>query len=183
MIRTLLILILLSIPSLIFSQNLEYYDDETKKETHEEYADSTLKANQEITINRIGKYRTAFSINGRGLDIEELKSVMISNPEALTYYENGITNNNIAGIIAYIGGFGIGWFGLGPLLRGAEPNYEMLAVSSLVSLACIPFSISTNKNFIRAAEVYNEGVRKDNQRTSYLQVGFTQYGAGLQFTF
>lgn len=87
----------------------------------------------------------------------ELTALLKTNEEAYANFKSAKANAALSTILAYAGGFMIGW-PIGTAIGRGKPQWALAGVGAgLVGLA-IPLSISSNRKMKTAIHTYNSGL-------------------------
>ncbi len=121
------------------------------------------------------------------LTADEIAFAVRSNDQAYHMVRSAQSNHTFATILAYAGGFMIGWQ-LGAAIVGDDPS--LLVAGAGIAVAGLGFSVGTRSETLmrQGVELYNEGLGaitlKDPRRMkTELRFSFSEYGLGLAFRF
>jgi hypothetical protein len=121
-----------------------------------------------------------FYQGSKRMNISNLVKTMKPNEQAFQEMKAAQTTYIFGNIVAFAGGFMVGW-PIGTSLGGGDPNWTLAAVGAGLIIITIPISQKFNKQARTAVNTYNKGVKTssfwDNKN---LRFGFT--GNGLGFT-
>ncbi|MDX2049430.1 MAG: hypothetical protein SFU87_21770 [Chitinophagaceae bacterium] len=102
-------------------------------------------------------------------------------PEQISYLNRYSTNNTLAGIFGFIGGFGVGYGGV-LVISGDKDGWPWLGGGAVVTLLAGLLQGSANKNLQIAVTTFNEDKSKKTSKV-VLNAGLTTNGAGVQLRF
>src|SRR5215208_2761514 len=107
----------------------------------------------------LGGYQ--FYQNDKRLRMPELVKAMESSEQAYQRVKSARSNNTLASLIGGVGGFLVGW-PIGAAIGGVDPNWTMAGIGAGLIVVSIPISINANKQFKKAVNMYNEGVKRSS---------------------
>ena len=115
-------------------------------------------SHQTITIRNTFLGKQHF-FGGQYKDVNEIKMILKTNPQALELFVNTFATSAFADICEYGGGFMIG-YSIGQwLIKGNNKfNWSLLGIGAGVTLISIPISISAQKQRKLAVDVYNNSI-------------------------
>lgn len=113
-------------------------------------------ANKKIEAKKVfGGY--LYSQHGVRLTVGDMLKIMEPNELAYKEMKAARTNNTIASVIGFAGGFMVGW-PLGAAVGGGDPDWTMAAIGAGFICVSIPFSSKFNKQSKNAVSMYNSGL-------------------------
>ncbi len=137
----------------------------------------------EDTIEIIkGDRKFTLFYKGEILTLGHLEDLTEHNTEAHARVKAAKNNISGAKVIAYAGGFLIGYT-LGTAIGGGDPPWGVAAVGAGVLVFTIPLFRSYTNNIREAARLYNSGIMQQNQPKIDLSLGATKSGMGLILLF
>ncbi|ADR20950.1 hypothetical protein MATR_14240 [Marivirga tractuosa] len=138
---------------------------------------------QEIESEKVfGGYK--YIQEGKPLNIHQLEEIMEPLPDAYKHIKKAKTNNTLATIVGYTGGFLIGW-PVGTALAGGDPNWGLAGIGAGVLVLAIPFTSSYSKNVERAIGIYNSSLKSSAylKRKPELKLIASGNGLGIRMVF
>ena len=123
-----------------------------------------------------------YALNGQILTLNSMSEIMQDNQEAKLYLGKAKGSAGFANILAYVGGFMIG-YPIGTMLGGGEPNWAMAGIGCGIVVVAIPIYSSANKNMLRAVETYNQGIQVTRNGIKDKKLGINQNGLALVIRF
>jgi hypothetical protein len=123
-----------------------------------------------------------FMQRGKNLTPGNLLQITKLNPEAYKVMHLAKSNDDIAKIFGYAGGFMIGW-PIGSLIGGREPNWTMAILGAGMIVFSIPFIDRYNRNARKAVEIYNDGLKQTARNNIEFRFGLTYNGFGISMNF
>lgn len=131
--------------------------------------------------------KNAFHLGDDKISLRDTKKLMEGNPLAYDSFSKGVSQRTASKVIAFTGGFLIGW-PIGQVIGRSrkEPNWIM-AFAGLggITIAYMIDSAS-KKKFKQAVDSYNGALNDiglENEGRFILSIGFTQSGVGLGISF
>ena len=108
---------------------------------------------------------------------------MQSNEQALKEIKAAQTNNSVASITGYIGGFMLGW-PIGTAIGGGRPNWALAGAGAGVLAIGITLNQKSNKQTAKAIHIFNESIKSgsflDNVQIDY-QLSVNGIGIRMRF--
>jgi len=133
-----------------------------------------------ITIERwIG---VSYKLNKKVLNATARLDLMESYPDAYAEMKIARTNLWAGNLMSFAGGFMIG-FPLGVQLRGGSPDWTLAAVGVALVVFSVPFNIAYQKRSLHAVRMYNEHIKKGDNKTVHCKIGILKNGLGMSFVF
>lgn len=123
-----------------------------------------------------------YTLNNQVLTLDKMTKMMENNTVATQYLKSAKGTSGLANILAYAGGFLIG-YPLGTAIGGGKPNWTLLAVGCGLIVIDIPIVSSANKNLKKAVNAYNHGEKLSRVEKYDIRLGMTQNGIGLALRF
>ncbi len=119
-------------------------------------ASITISNAQKISIEKtFGGLK--FTQNGKNLTMNELVSVMKSNPDSYKLIKSAKSNNLLAQVIGGVGGGLIG-YPIGTVVGGGKPNWTLAGIGAgLVGISITIYS-NVKKKAKKAVEIYNSNL-------------------------
>jgi hypothetical protein len=133
--------------------------------------------NDTLSINN-----NQFELNGKVIMYNQVFALMNGNPEALSAMQRIKSNNFASSIFAYSGGFLIG-YPLGQAIGGGKPQWELAGIGAGLVLLAIPFSVAAHNNARIAVRLYNAKVIQTASVRTKIDIGLTNNGLGIRFSF
>jgi hypothetical protein len=123
-----------------------------------------------------------YTLNNENLTLDKMSVIMQNNTVATEYLKSAKGNSGFANILAYAGGFMIG-YPLGTALGGGKPNWTLAAVGCGLIVIDIPIVSSANKKVRKAVNAYNQVGTVSRVEKYDVKLGMNQNGMGLAFRF
>lgn len=98
----------------------------------------------------------------RILSIHSVMAIVDRNDEASRMLKKAKTQQDIATIMSFAGGFAAGW-PIGSFLGGGQPDWAIAVIGAGVLLVAIPLQIRANRKARRAIDIYNRSLQKDKK--------------------
>lgn len=135
-----------------------------------------------ITMKKVvGGYH--FYQGDKRLNISQLVKTMESNELAYNEMKAAQTNNTIASIFGFSGGFLVGWT-LGTAVAGGEPNWVLAGVGAGLILISIPITQKFNEQAKTAVDSFNTGINTGSfWKKTELKFAMSGNGIGLILNF
>jgi hypothetical protein len=126
----------------------------------------------------------AYSQGGQRLSMNRLSDALVSNPEAYQIYQNAQSSGLVAQILAFAGGYMIGW-PIGTAIGGGEPNWNLALIGTGLVFISIPLETGYNRKTQQAIDIFNNELpdKKTDKKPIDLELSLRGNGAGLIFTF
>jgi hypothetical protein len=132
-----------------------------------------------ITIDKKG---TTFKVNDEVLARDELVYLLLDNNKAYKHFKKSQSNAFVANTFALVGGALIGW-PIGNAVGGGSPKWEMaIAGAGFIALG-IPFASLSKKHRFKAIQLYNDGIKLDEEKDITLKFGIYNDGLGVCLKF
>jgi hypothetical protein len=117
------------------------------------------------------------------LNMNQLVTTMKTNELAYTQIKTAKSTYTFASIVAFAGGFMVGW-PVGTAIAGGDPNWTLAAVGAGLIVVSIPISQKYNKQAKQAVDTYNGGLKSTSfWNKNELRLSMTGNGAGLTLRF
>ncbi len=143
----------------------------------------TLHGQQELdTITIIKKQVARFYYHSQKLKPNQMVTLVKPNKEAFKEMLVAKRKHGTAGFFGFVGGFIIGWQFFSTIQEKSAP-WEVTAIGAASLLASIPFTSSYSRHALKAAKLYNGGLKDTSLEYEKLELGITSNGVGLQFRF
>lgn len=123
-----------------------------------------------------------YYLKGKVLSLEQLSVTLKSNPQAYVKIEKAKGSKSFANILAYAGGFMIG-FPIGTAIAGGKPNWTLAGIGEGCILIMIPVLHSAENQTKQAVDIYNGGLKSTAIIRKDLRFGLTNNGIGLYIRF
>ncbi len=115
------------------------------------------KATDSISMKKaFGGYQ--FYQGDKKLNMKQLVALMEPDKQAYKMIKSAQSNNTIATILGYAGGFMVG-YPLGTSLAGGKPNWTVAGIGAGLIVVAIPISLKTSKQAKQAVNTYNSGLQ------------------------
>lgn len=106
-----------------------------------------------ISIKKVsGAYQ--FYQGDNRLNTKQFKNRVKPNEQAYRFVKSAQTTSAVSTILAYAGGFMIGW-PIGTALAGGDPNWAIAGVGAGLIVVAIPIGQKSKKQIRRAVNIYN----------------------------
>ena len=124
-----------------------------------------------------------YTYNGQILTMNSMEELLQYNPKAMEYFNKAKGTAGFTNILAYAGGFLIGW-PIGTALGGGQPNWTMALIGCGIVAIALPIASGANTNFKKAVETYNMGLMPSPKTQKYdFRMGMNQNGLALVIRF
>jgi|ERR1035437_794169 hypothetical protein len=123
-----------------------------------------------------------YMLNTEVLTLTRLEVIMQNNTVASDYLRSAKVTSGFANVLAYAGGFLIG-YPIGTAIGGGQPNWTLAAIGCGLIVIDIPFISSANKNLKKAVKAYNLTGTASRSEKYELKLGMNQNGMGLALRF
>jgi hypothetical protein len=147
-------------------------------------APMTVQSNATDTImvsKTGGGYK--YSYRGEEISADRLQGVIHNNETAMLYFKKAKGTAGFVNIIAYCGGFLIG-YPVGTAIGGGKPNWTMAIIGGGLVAISIPMAGSINHNISKAVNAYNQDILTPRKETGYnIKLGVNPSGLGLAIRF
>jgi uncharacterized membrane protein YkgB len=117
------------------------------------------------------------------LNMQDIKSMMQSNPQAYQQIKSTQSANTIAAIIGGIGGVLVG-IPIGTAIAGKDANWALAGIGAGLIAVSIPISLKAIKHAKKAVSIYNSGLGSGsfwNKNEMRLSIAGNKIGLSLQF--
>ncbi len=142
---------------------------------------SAQSPSDSISIKK--KMGPVFYQHGSALRMNQLVEITKSNPEAYTYMKKAKSNYNAGSVFAFTGGFLLG-FGLGPVFRGEDPSWGLMAAGGGLIGVSVSLTSTANKHAKKAVGIFNDGLKELPKNPQIeLSFGLASNGIGLKLRF
>lgn len=135
-----------------------------------------------ISIQKVFGGYQYYQGNNR-LGFSQMINQMQSNEQALKEIKAAQTNNSVASITGYIGGFMLGW-PIGTAIGGGRPNWALAGAGAGVLAIGITLNQKSNKQTAKAIHIFNESIKSgsflDNVQIDY-QLSVNGIGIRMRF--
>lgn len=113
----------------------------------------------------------------------QLTDAVRSNPMAVSELNKAKTANVFGSMLAYAGGYMIG-YPIGTALGGGQMSWGMFGIGAGLAILTIPISKAINKHLNAAVSAYNANPNGLSMSTgNELKLDFADTGVGLKMTF
>lgn len=117
------------------------------------------------------------------LNLTQLSDAVKSNPLANSEMSKAKTANVFGSILAYTGGYMIG-YPVGTMLGGGQMNWAMFGIGTGLAILTIPISNAINKHLNAAVSAFNANPNGLSMSTKKeLKLDMADSGIGLKMTF
>lgn len=121
------------------------------------------------------------------LNVDELAFAVRSNDEAYQMIRSAQANHTFGMILAYAGGFMIGW-PIGTAIGGGDPNWLLAGAGIGVVVLGYSAGAGSERKVKKAIDLYNDGLgtislRDPRSSRSELRLSLSGYGVGIAFKF
>lgn len=124
-----------------------------------------------------------YKYKGEEISAIGLQEVIQNNATAMQYFNKAKGTAGFVNIIAYCGGFLIG-YPIGTAIGGRQPNWTMAIIGGGLVVLAIPIAGSINRNISKAVNAYNQDILTPRKETGYnVRLGMNQSGLGLAIRF
>jgi len=123
-----------------------------------------------------------YTLNNEVLTLTKMEVIMQDNTVAMEYLKSAKGSSGFANVLAYAGGFMIG-YPLGTALGGGKPNWTLAAIGCGLIVIDIPIVSSANKKLRKAVNAYNQTGTLSRVEKYYFKLGINQNGMGLALRF
>jgi hypothetical protein len=139
--------------------------------------------NQTDTITVVKKtLGAAYQLDGKYLSIRQISNVVKPNHEAFKLMKQVKTANFFSSLLAYSGGFMIGW-PIGTAIAGGEPEWQLAGIGVGLLGAGIAISSTSNKKITKAVTLYNNDLKGISLRREEVKIEFADNGLGIKIVF
>ncbi|WP_247235057.1 hypothetical protein [Telluribacter sp. SYSU D00476] len=137
---------------------------------------------QKDSIEVRKKGGTKFLLNGNPLTPKQLLQLTSNNPAAYQHMKRARSNQGVASVIAYAGGFLVGWQ-LGSMIGAGTPNWTMAGVGAGLIGVSIPFSSAYTKHAKEAVALYNSNLYAATPPKVDFRMGLSLNQVSLKLSF
>jgi len=123
-----------------------------------------------------------YTLNNEVLTLNKMEVIMQNNTVATEYLKSAKGNTVFAYVLAYAGGFMIG-YPLGTAIGGGQPNWTLAAIGCGLIAIDIPIISSGNKKVRNAVNAYNQTGKLSRVEKYNIKLGINQNGMGLALRF
>jgi len=123
-----------------------------------------------------------YSFRNEVLTLNKMEGMMQNNTVATEYLKSAKGSSGFANVLAYAGGFLIG-YPLGTAIGGGKPNWTLAAIGCGLIVIDLPIISSANKNLKKAVKAYNLVETLSRVEKYELKLGMNQNGMGLALRF
>jgi len=143
----------------------------------------TISNSQKISIEKTFS-GLKFTQKGKYLKMNELVSIMKSNPNSYKLIKSAQTNDLLARIISGVGGGLIG-YPIGTAIGGGKPNWTIAGVGAGLVVISIPIASNAKKKARQAVGIYNSGLESttSTEFNPYFKIIANGNGIGLSMNF
>lgn len=134
------------------------------------------------TITIVKKQVARFYYQGEKLKPNQMVMLMKPNNEAYKEMLIAKRKHGTAGFFGFVGGFIIGWQFFSTIQEKSAP-WEVTAIGAASLIASIPFTSSYSRHAVKAAKLYNGGLKDTSLEYERLEFGITDTGVRLQLIF
>ena len=134
------------------------------------------------TIVLMNIHGAKFMQHNKALTPGNLLQITKLNPEAYKVMHLAKSNDDLAKIFGFAGGFMIGW-PIGSLIGGREPNWTMAIIGAGMIAISFPFIDGYNRHARKAVEIYNDWLKQTANNKIEFRLGMTYNGFGISMKF
>lgn len=143
----------------------------------------TVSAQSDSLIATIAFGGYEFEQNGKFLTPMAMLKIMESDPEAYPIMLKAKANSGFASILAFSGGFLVG-YPVAMAIGGGEPNWSLAGAGAGLIVIAIPLSMIARRNAILAVDIYNSKLSSSQfDQGIKMMLGLHDYGIGLAMKF
>ena len=141
----------------------------------------SLQVNGQNLADTISIINNKFYQHDKELNMAQLETAVMHNIEAYKLVTQARNNMLFSTILAYPGGFLIG-YPIGTAIAQGNPNWVLAGIGAGLLLIAIPVSISAQKKAVKAVNLYNGSIIKEKNKTK-ITLSCTQNGVGIVMKF
>lgn len=152
----------------------------------------------QLSLGQVSFEKSKLVKDGQKYSLSKYNQVF-TNPQAIDYIKKGRNNKTFADILAFSGGFGIGFGLVGALISPKEKTFStpyggtsttkfdnsgywtVFGVGAGLALISIPFHLGAEKNIKKAVEVENGG--SDVAFKPYFKIESAGSGVAMSYNF